>query len=151
MSNGLTAKQAMFVQEYLVDLNATRAAVRAGYSPNGAASRGSRLLKREPVKRAIQEAMDRRSERTLLSQDWVINSLRKVAERCMQARPVLDREGAETGEYVFDARGANRALELLGKHLGMFTKKHQISGSGPVTVRINFIDGGNNNEQRAGD
>lgn len=63
-----------------------------------------------------------------LDRSWVIERLMKVADRCMQAEPVLDREGNETGEFKFDSNGANRALHLLGLELGMFTPKEEKVG-----------------------
>lgn len=58
-----------------------------------------------------------------LDRGWVISRLMTVTERCMQAEPVLDRQGNHTGEYQFDSAGANRALELLGKTMRMFDAK----------------------------
>lgn len=65
----LTAKQARFVEEYLIDLNATQAAKRAGYSEKTARAQGNRLLTNVDVEHAIQEAMKARSERTEVDQD----------------------------------------------------------------------------------
>ncbi len=63
-----------------------------------------------------------------LDRSWVIERLMKVADRCMQAEPVLDRDGNQTGEYKFDSSGANKALQLLGAELGMFTPKAEKPG-----------------------
>jgi len=68
----LTAKQKLFVQEYLKDLNATQAAIRAGYSERTANEQGSRLLTKVSVQEAIQEAMDERSARTKITSDMVL-------------------------------------------------------------------------------
>lgn len=57
---------------------------------------------------------------TGLNREWVISRLMSVAERCMQAEPVLDKEGTPTGEYKFDASGANQALRMLGDTMGLF-------------------------------
>lgn len=54
---------------------------------------------------------------------WVLSSLKNVAKRCMQAEPVLDSKGTPKGQYTFQASGANRALELLGKEYGMFVDR----------------------------
>ncbi len=129
MRGKLTPKQAAFAAEYLVDLNATQAAIRAGYSANSAARIGADLLQKTQVQAAIQSAQAERSKRVDLTADWVVSRLREVAERCMQSVPVTDRKGqqiviaTEDGPalaYTFDSGGANRSLELLGKHLGMF-------------------------------
>lgn len=77
--DGLNAREAAFVREYLVDLNATRAAVRAGYSERGAAVTGLRLLRRAKVAAAISEASKARAERTELKADDVIRELMLVA------------------------------------------------------------------------
>ncbi len=116
----MTPRQARFAEEYLVDLNATQAALRAGYSPSTARAQGYRLLRNPQVARAIERAMAERSRRTGIEADWVLARLKAVAQRCLAAEPVRDRKGQATGEYRFDAKGAIKALELMGKHLGMF-------------------------------
>jgi phage terminase small subunit len=119
----LTPRQARFVEEYLVDLNATQAAVRAGYSTKWASRRGSLLLKLPLVAAAVAERKAARAARSEVDAAWVLSQLWEVAVRCLQAVPVLDRSGRETGEWRFNASGANRALELIGKHLGMFSER----------------------------
>jgi len=57
---------------------------------------------------------------TGLDREWVIGRLMQVAERCMQSEPVLDKKGNPTGEYKFDAAGANQALKMLGDTMGLF-------------------------------
>jgi len=125
----LTDKQLRFVEEYLIDLNATGAAIRAGYSKRTAQEQGSRLLSNVMVGKAVAAGRDARSERTGLSQDYVVTRLQKIAERAMRDVPVYDTEGKETGVYTFQGSVANRALELLGKHLGMFTDKIEHSAN----------------------
>ena len=119
----LTALQARFVEEYSVDGNATQAAIRAGYAPRSAQQSGSALLHKPAVAEALAAAQTRVSERCGLDAEWVLDRLREVVERCLQAVPVLDRAGPETGEWTFDAAGATRALGLIGKQLGMFTER----------------------------
>lgn len=75
----LTAKQQRFVAEYLIDLNATQAAIRAGYSEKTAAEQASRLLTNVKVAEAIQAAMKARSERTEINADWVLKRLARDA------------------------------------------------------------------------
>jgi len=75
----LTPKQARFVAEYLIDLNATQAAIRAGYSARTAASQGARLLKHGGVARAVQAAQQARALRTEITQDRVLQELARIA------------------------------------------------------------------------
>lgn len=130
MGQKLTPKQVRFVSEYLKDLNATQASIRAGYSARTAEQQGPRLLGNVGVAAAITAGKTKAAERNQLSVDYVLTRLQAVAERCMQAEPVLDKEGNETGEYRFEAAGANRSLELLGKHLGMFADRLLIGDLG---------------------
>jgi phage terminase small subunit len=70
-----------------------------------------------------------RTEHVAVTQDWVIAQLREVVERCMEPEPVLDRAGNPTGGFTFNPTAANRALELIGKHLGMFKDKPDGKGA----------------------
>ena len=142
----LTAKQECFVKEYLIDLNATQAAIRAGYSQKNADKIGSELLGKTRVKEKIQEAMDKRSERTQVSADYVLNTIVDTIERCRQAKPVFDKQGnityteTEDGDlaqaFVFDASAVLRGAELLGKHLKLFTDKTEITGKDGAPISI---------------
>lgn len=132
MADGLTDKQAAFVREYLVDLNATQAAIRAGYSEATAKQQGARLLTNVDVAEAVQAAMDARAERTDITADYVIGTLAEVVERCMERAPVMVGSGKDRDQLIddegrhvweFNAPGANKALELLGKHLKLFTDR----------------------------
>jgi phage terminase small subunit len=122
----LNPKQKRFVQEYIIDLNATQAAIRAGYSKRMAGYIGWQLLQKTLISAEIDRQLRKREERTQVDQDYVIKGLLNVHERCVQAVEVLDKEGNPTGEFRFEASGANKALELLGRHLKMFTDKVEI-------------------------
>ncbi len=137
----LTPKQQLFVAEYLVDLNATQAAVRAGYSKKTAYSVGHENLKKPEVAAAIQEAMEARSERTKADQDWIVERLVENVERAMQLEPMTDREGKPTGEYVYQGNVANKALELLGRHAGMFNDKLKLGADTSLLDLMRRIDG----------
>jgi phage terminase small subunit len=144
----LTPKQQLFVKEYLIDLNATQAAIKAGYSEKTAEVIGFENLRKPKIQAEIQAAMDQRAERTKITADYVLNTIHETVERCRQAYPVLDRKGnqvyAETpdGEmlpaYAFDSKGVLKGCELLGKHLKLFTEKHEHTGAdgGPIVVKI---------------
>jgi phage terminase small subunit len=88
----------------------------AGY----AETTGYQVLENPKVMAKIEEGLSDAAVAAGVSRAWVISKLKEVAERCLQARPVLDKLGHETGLFVFDASGANRSLELIGKHLRVF-------------------------------
>ncbi|EPJ4524029.1 terminase small subunit [Pseudomonas aeruginosa] len=88
----LTKKQRLFVDEYLLDLNATKAAIRAGYSPRRATEIGYQLLQRPEVAQAIQAAMAERSKRTEVEADYVIRRLREIDE--MDVLDILEDDGS---------------------------------------------------------
>jgi phage terminase small subunit len=134
MNNDLNHRQAAFVQEYLIDYNATQAAIRAGYSDRGAYSYGLKLLQIEKIKHALNEARQKRNERTQIDQDYVIDQLVEIVQRSMQVRPVLDRKGNETGVYAYRDVVAVRALALLAKHTGGFNNNHDAAQNITVVV-----------------
>ena len=84
----VTAKQKRFVEEYLLDLNATQAAIRAGYSPDTAREIGCENLTKPDISRAIAKAMAERSRRTGINQDRVVRELAKIA--FVNASDVID-------------------------------------------------------------
>ena len=119
----LTARQQRFVEEYLLDLNGSQAAIRAGYSEQTATMQASRLLTNANVAAAVINAQAKRAEKVQVTAEWVLKGLIEIHDRAMQHHAVLDREGKPIGEYVYQGQVASRALELLGKHLGMFDKQ----------------------------
>jgi phage terminase small subunit len=136
MADKLTEKQKRFADEYLVDLNAKQAAIRTGYSAKTAEQQASRLLSNVKVQEYIQNKQKKLEIKTELTTQWVLDNLKTVAERCMQAEPLYNKDG-DIVEYTFQAPGANKALELIGKHLGMFTDKieQKITGSLDLTSK----------------
>lgn len=146
----LTAKQKRFVEEYLIDLNATQAAIRAGYSPETAQQISSENLSKPVISIAIAKAMAERSKRTGVNADRVLMELAKIgfasindivdlnsakikedasAEdlACIQSIKVKPTEwGIEREIKMYDKKAA---LVDLGKHLGMFKDKVELSGS----------------------
>jgi phage terminase small subunit len=145
----LTPKQARFVEEYLIDLNATQAAIRAGYSPKTARQIAEENLSKPNIHQAISKAQDKRSKRTEITQDMVLAELAKIAFTNMadfaqwgpngitlMSSEELTREAAaavaEIQESTNQAGGTTlkfkrfdkiKALELLGRHLGIFDDK----------------------------
>ena len=138
MEKKLNAKQELFCKEYMVDLNASQAAIRAGYSEDTACSIGCENLTKPNISKRIAELMAERSAKTEITAEYVLSSLHKVAERCMQERSVVGSDGEESGEYKFEHSGANKSLELLGKHLGLFVERKELSGpnGNPIDVDV---------------
>lgn len=161
----ITKKNEVFCEEYLIDLNATQAAIRAGYSPDSAGSIGSELLKKPEIRARIDQAMAERSKRTGINADRVLRELGRIA--FLNPKDVIDLNTAEVlGTAVEDdlaviagvkvkqtptefgtsvereVKMADKlkALELCGRHLGMF--KDNPEGNAPVTVVINYDYGG---------
>ena len=137
----LTPKQQRFVEEYLVDLNATQAAIRAGYSSRNADKIAFQLLGKTRVAEAIAAAKAERSARVAVSADYVLNNLVEIVERSMQRAPVFvgfgeqltDEEGRSV--WRFDGKTATKALELLGKHLGMYKDRVESDVSGGLEIK----------------
>jgi phage terminase small subunit len=124
----VTPKQQRFVEEYVVDLCATQAAKRAGYSPKTAHVIGPENLEKPEIKAALASLMAERSKKTAIDAEWVLLRAQQIVERCMQVEPVYDATGSPTGEFKFDSGGAVRALQLIAKHTGGFTDRVEHSG-----------------------
>src|SRR5258708_9827146 len=108
MKHGLISdKQQRFVDEYLVDSNATQAAIRAGYSKRSASSLGKQLLQNPPVLLAVTKARAPLGEHVQVTQEVVVAQLVENLNRCMQAIPVLDKHGQDTGEYRDESNAAH--------------------------------------------
>ena len=114
----LTAKQEMFCKEYLVDLNATQAAIRAGYSEDTAATIGCENLTKPNVAEYVAKLKEERNERVKIDGDWVLKRAVEINDRCMQTSQPLDKEGniVSGAEFKFEPAGANKSLELIAKH-----------------------------------
>lgn len=120
----MTPKQERFVAEYLVDLNATQAAIRAGYSEKTAGAIGDENLKKPVIAAAVAAAKLARSEETKIDAAYVLRQAVKLHERCMQeVAPIIDRRGQQVRDddgnplFEFNAAGAAKALDLVGKHV----------------------------------
>ena len=132
----LTDKQERFCQEYIIDYNGTRAAIRAGYSEDSARFHASRMLSRDNIRARVRELQAEQVKRLAVSQDYVVQQLVSVYQKCSEPEPVEEWDGEaheylETGKYTFDSKGANKALELLGKHLGMYQDKVSVDVQTP--------------------
>ena len=158
MARKLTDKQRRFVDEYLIDLNATQAAIRAGYSVKTANEQGSQNLAKLSIQQAIAERMAERSRRTGVNQDRVVLELAKIA--FVKMTDIVDSEGnikkdaaeddlaciesvkykhsdTDTGyseEREVKIASKLKALELLGKHLGMWNDKVDLNVALPIVI-----------------
>lgn len=154
----LTEKQQRFVDEYLIDLNATQAAIRAGYSVKTANEQGSQNLAKLSIQQAIAEKMAERSKRTGINQDRVVLELAKIA--LVKMTDIVDSQGrikstatdddlaciesvkykeseSDTGSSVereVKIASKLKALELLGKHLGMWNDKLDVNITQPIVI-----------------
>jgi phage terminase small subunit len=123
-STKLNERQMTFCREYLIDLNATQAAIRAGYSEKTAFVIGWENLKKPYIQAFISEERKKLTNKLELSQEWVLTRFKEISDRCMTAEPVMVRDTngnlIESGEWEFDSNGANKSTEMIGKHLGFF-------------------------------
>lgn len=156
MAKKLTDKQKKFVEEYLIDLNATQAAIRAGYKPENAQQIGSENLSKLVISNAIAESMAERSRRTGINQDRIVQELARIAFvkitdvvdsdgeintnasdddlACIESYKVEDSDSVNGSSSKREVKLASKikALELLGKHVGMWNDKIQVDVSIPV-------------------
>ena len=117
----MTPKQTRFVEEYLIDLNATQAAIRAGYSPNCAGIQGHENLKKPNIATAIAAAKLERSQRTQVDADWVIQALLDDRALAYETR---------------NASAATAAAVWIGKHLLMWPTRITITDADRDAARV---------------
>ncbi len=155
----MTKKQKRFVEEYLIDLNATQAAIRAGYSPATAKEIGCENLTKPNISEAISKAMAERSRRTGINQDRVLQELARIGFAkitdvvdpdtakirpdaseddlaCIQSIKIKPNEfGTEREVKLYDKKSA---LVDLGKHLGLFKEKMELTGDMDLNITIDY-------------
>lgn len=158
--NKLTEKQKAFCEQYFIDFNATHAAIRAGYSVESAADIGSENMKKPHIAAEIERIRAELSAKTGVTPERVLRELAKIAFASpsdaidFNTGEIIDKEAAAAiasvkikqipnrdGEMIIehDIRFADRtkALELCGKHMGMFKDNVQLSGEGgAITVKL---------------
>ena len=131
-SKKLPPKQRLFLKEWAIYKNASKAYKRTfKYKGDNANVMGSALLTKLRKLGLVEAEIEQQEERTEITADYILNSLKEVVERCKQAIPVMEKVDGklkETGEWKFDSAGANKALELLGKNKKLFTDKLELSG-----------------------
>jgi len=161
--NKLTPKQRMFVKEYLVDLNATQAAIRAGYSKRTASEQSARLLANVKIQKHLQTDIKKRGERVEIKADSVLKELGNVVffdprriydengnlkhikdmdedvAKAITSHKVIKVESDEKATYTtIEIKWADklRAVELSMKHLGMLNEKVDVEHSGDIDINV---------------
>lgn len=161
-----TAKQRCFVEEYLLDLNATQAAIRAGYSEKTAGKIGTENLQKPVIASAIQEAVQKRSERTEITASRVLSEYARIAFADIRSVATWDKDGVRftaSGEISDDAAAAIeevsqttrqlddggytstkrvklasklKALSDIARHLGMFIDRKEVTGASGGPIEV---------------
>jgi len=170
----ITDKMRQFVDEYLIDMNATQAAIRAGYSEATAQEQSSQLLDRPDIRELVEQRQKDRIDRTQLSQDLTVNELKTIAfsdvadfvivkeggvieqrpfnelkkeqTRCVKkikqtVRTAQSSDGSilhQTATLEIELHDKLKALELLGRHLGMFNDSIRLKSEEPLPLTISF-------------
>ncbi len=148
----MTPKQKRFCDEYLTDLNATQAAVRAGYSKRTAYAIGDENLRKPEIREYIEKRLAEKEEALIARQDEVLKTLTRIMRREEQETTVVT---CKTHKTFYDDNGkkvtsdtetpisvsipaklmdVNKAAELLGKYYAMFTDRTKIDGAAPVQI-----------------
>lgn len=181
----MTQKQKTFCDEYLIDLNATQAAIRAGYPKKSARAIGCENLTKPNIQAYLAKRMQKRAERTEITQDKVLNEIATIAfanatdyaeivekdlmiEAGGKMIPVEDTDGnivkyrtvepkltaeltdeqkralavIKKGRDGFEVKPYDKlkALEMLGRHLGMFTDKAEVDTDMDLNIHIDYGD-----------
>jgi len=138
----LTKKQEMFVEEYIIDLNATQAAIRAGYSKKTAGQIGEQNLKKLEIQQAINEKLAEKKEKLIMKQDEILERLTQQGRReatdyqvVITEKPVTNEKGdvvaieklPEIVEVPTQNKDVIKALETLGKYYVMWTDKQEVT------------------------
>jgi phage terminase small subunit len=139
VQNPLNHKQQRFVHEYLIDLNATQAAIRAGYSAKTANRIGSENLSKPVIRAAIQHANQKRLNKLGIDAEWVLRNAVMLFEDCRKLVPVYDHEGNYLYDKPQDATNARGALEMIGKHIGVNAFKGADGSGNPIDQSIQVI------------
>lgn len=136
----LTAKQQRFCDEYLIDLNATQAAIRAGYTSKYAHTNVTKLLQNTTIKEFIKKRMDEKEKNLIADQDEVLRYLTSVLRGESQSTEiVVEGKGdgvsmARTMQKEPSEKDRLKAAELLGKRYGIYTESVDVNGSIPVVI-----------------
>ena len=166
----MTPKQRAFVNEYMIDLNATAAAKRAGYSARTAMQIGEQNLRKVEIKAAIKISVDARAERTGITADNVLRELAKIGfgnirdlftaegnikriedmdpdvSAIIQSIEVVVKKGDDSASTEHTAKiklwDKLAALDKMGRHLGLFTEGAAKSNDYPLSVTVKYVNAG---------
>lgn len=136
----MTAKQQRFCDEYLIDLDGTKAAIRAGYSPRTAAAIASENLRKPKLQQYIAERMAEKEKQLIADQDEVLRYLTAVLRGESESEIVVV---VSSGDFMTEAKRVKKApdekerlkaAELLGKRYGLYTDKMDVTGAVPVVI-----------------
>lgn len=136
----LTAKQQRFCDEYLIDLNATQAAIRSGYSARSARQIADRNMSNDDIKAYIKNRMDEKEKKLIADQDEVLKYLTSVLRGESESEEIVIEN---VGDFMSEARTMKKApsekdrlkaAELLGKRYSLFTDKVNVDGAIPVVI-----------------
>ena len=146
----LSEKQKKFAHEYLVDMCAKDAALRAGYAKSRAKSTGCNLLKDPRIQKIVQAAAKKQQKKACVDAAYVLAGAKRMFERCMQEEPVLDSDGNVTGEYQFDSAGAGKALKIMGDHVAVNAFKGEDGDGNPIDNNwvVTFVDATPNDSKK---
>lgn len=156
----LTEKQKRFCDEYLIDLNATQAAIRAGYSPKGMNKRVSRMMANDGIQKYIKERMDEKEDELIADQDEVLKyltaTMRREKKECVvvtikekksmyvpdekgtMRKQTVEKEVPKIIEIPAKLSDANKAAELLGKRYALFTDKVETDIDMDLNITIDY-------------
>ncbi len=118
----LTNKQRAFCREYMIDLNATQAAKRAGYSKKTAYSMGQRLLKNVEIQKFLKKLQNKQEKRASMNADEIIERLERIARKTPKVRDKI------------------KAMELLGKRFGIFPNKNEVTGKECEPIKLQVVN-----------
>ena len=137
----MTEKQKRFCDEYLIDLNATQAAIRAGYSEKTAGSIGDENLKKPEIKSYIEEQLDKLHNDAIASADEVLQYYTSVMRGESRAQVIVASPlGVERIDKPPDEKERLKAADMLGKYHSLFTDKTQIEADTSFNIHIDYGD-----------
>ena len=152
----MTEKQKRFCDEYLIDLNATQAAIRAGYSPNGINKRVSRMMANDGIQEYIKKRLAEKEDALIAKQDEVLQTLTRVLRRqemdtvvvtCKERRSgydengkkvIVEKEVPQLVQVPTRVSDLNKAAELLGKRYGLYTDKVDLDADAELHICIDY-------------